>query len=246
MADFQWRADEEPTQYWKVVQKIKSGELLPEAIFDQSNIVDVVVLKKAWNHQASVGLISKGPSTGFLVSSNLIVTNHHVFSQRDDIFGRTMKFNYQLDEVGGFAQQKEYQFDEGGLFFSDGAMDIAIAQLVGSPSNDFGIVPFKGARPLKGGAALVIQHSGGLPKKISFGDTEIKEILPGGVFFQYLSDTLSGSSGSPIFDERFDLIGVHHAGKLTPDGNNYFRNEGISFRAMLERLPNEVKAAIGY
>ena len=44
----------------------------------------------------------------------------------------------------------------------------------------------------------------------------------------------SGSSGSPVFDNGWRLIGVHHAGgvrmpQLNNTGGTYAANEGITF-----------------
>lgn len=53
----------------------------------------------------------------------------------------------------------------------------------------------------------------------------------------YRSPTESGSSGSPVFDQRWDLIAVHHAGgsglpRLNGHGGTHAANEGIALPAI--------------
>jgi S1-C subfamily serine protease len=55
----------------------------------------------------------------------------------------------------------------------------------------------------------------------------------------YSAATLHGSSGSPVYDDRWELIGLHHAGgntirRLHQRGGTYRANEGISVRRILE------------
>lgn len=61
----------------------------------------------------------------------------------------------------------------------------------------------------------------------------------------YRSPTEPGSSGSPVFDQSWRLIALHHAGgidtpRLNNKGGTYAANEGISVRAILgalQRMP---------
>ena len=60
---------------------------------------------------------------------------------------------------------------------------------------------------------------------------------------QYVTSTLPGSSGSPVFNDEWDVIALHHAGGWLPEGETslvYFRNEGIAMRAILKDLPPEI------
>ena len=44
---------------------------------------------------------------------------------------------------------------------------------------------------------------------------------------QYLTDTYAGSSGSPVFDERWRLVALHHRWvKYKRQGEIEYRNQG--------------------
>ena len=50
-----------------------------------------------------------------------------------------------------------------------------------------------------------------------------------GDLVQYSTDTEPGSSGSPVFNQDWEIVGLHHrgGGLAGPDGKKYFTNEGI-------------------
>jgi V8-like Glu-specific endopeptidase len=56
---------------------------------------------------------------------------------------------------------------------------------------------------------------------------------------QYLTDTLPGSSGAPVFDSDWHVVALHHSGGwLTEPASKrvFFRNEGIHINAVLRGL----------
>jgi V8-like Glu-specific endopeptidase len=57
----------------------------------------------------------------------------------------------------------------------------------------------------------------------------------------YRSPTEPGSSGSPVFNDQWELIALHHAGgtdlpRLNNHGGTYAANEGITLPAIRKRL----------
>ncbi len=63
----------------------------------------------------------------------------------------------------------------------------------------------------------------------------------GGGRVQYLTDTLPGSSGSPVFDTDWNLIALHHSGGWLTEPNaatksTYYRNEGIAIDSIIQDL----------
>jgi endonuclease G len=64
---------------------------------------------------------------------------------------------------------------------------------------------------------------------------------------QYVADTMDGSSGSPVFNQNWEVVALHHSGAPHPPDDlpslakkawkGKFRvNEGIPIRAILDDL----------
>ena len=61
---------------------------------------------------------------------------------------------------------------------------------------------------------------------------------------QYVTSTLNGSSGSPVFNDGWEVVALHHAGGNIPEPTThrrYFRNEGILAQKILFDLPPKIR-----
>ena len=88
-----------------------------------------------------------------------------------------------------------------------------------------------------GDRVLIIQHPSGGPKQIGLYHNTVAYVGPNRL--QYLTDTMPGSSGSPVFDNDWSLVGVHHSGGHLRDpgtNNTHYRNEGIPLARLLAGL----------
>jgi V8-like Glu-specific endopeptidase len=90
----------------------------------------------------------------------------------------------------------------------------------------------------------VIGHPNGGTLQISFQDNilidhdEISKI-------HYRTPTEGGSSGSPVFNQQWGLIGLHHAGstampRLKGNPGIYEANEGIWFQAIIKKIKDDL------
>ena len=69
----------------------------------------------------------------------------------------------------------------------------------------------------------------------------------GGNVVQYVTSTNPGSSGSPVLDDGWHVVGLHHAGGYIPEpttGRFYSRNEGILISRILDDMPPEIRERI--
>ena len=57
----------------------------------------------------------------------------------------------------------------------------------------------------------------------------------------YKADTNSGSSGAPVFDKKWSLIGIHF-GSLT----NESHNTGLTASRIIGHLPKTLQSSLGY
>jgi endonuclease G len=203
------------------------------------NLRDISVLRLALEKQNAVCQLSIGPSTGFLIGEDILMTCHHVLADKRIASLCRARFNYQLDEKRMPLARDEYSLAPDKLFETDPELDVTIVKTAGKPGakSKWGFIRLERVYPRPGNSAIIIQHPSQLRyKKIALGDMEIKYVDNREI--QYLSDALPGSSGSPIFNDDFKLIGIHRAGDGNPDDNKYFRNEGAHINAVIDFLEN--------
>src|SRR5262249_40047736 len=56
----------------------------------------------------------------------------------------------------------------------------------------------------------IIQHPNGRPKQVALRDNQVTDVLK--KYLHYRADTEPGSSGAPVFNDEWELIGLHHSG----------------------------------
>ena len=79
----------------------------------------------------------------------------------------------------------------------------------------------------------ILQHPETLPLKLAIGTGEQIAVNGAGNRIRYEVPTLPGSSGAPIFDADWRLIGLHHSGDPRIDDPEY--NEGIPLSPIATR-----------
>src|SRR5262249_15141139 len=85
----------------------------------------------------------------------------------------------------------------------------------------------------------VIGHPGGRSMSVSLNDNLLLDWDDR--MIHYRSPTEGGSSGSPVFNQQWDLIGLHHAGaldmpRLKGKRGTYAANEGIWIQRSIQAL----------
>lgn len=88
----------------------------------------------------------------------------------------------------------------------------------------------------------IIGHPGGRSLEISLHDNLLLDAEDPKL--HYRAPTERGSSGSPVFDTDWDLVGLHHAGRLDMprlrgQEGSYAANEAIWIQAIIQRLADE-------
>jgi V8-like Glu-specific endopeptidase len=82
---------------------------------------------------------------------------------------------------------------------------------------------------------FILQHPGGKTLKMANGG--VRQVA--GAWVEYEVDTEPGSSGSPVFNNRWELVALHSRA-----GTGRF-NQGVVISAILDDLPDPVKALLG-
>ncbi len=217
------------------------GDGFERQIFPEPTLLDVAFLRRGTELAASVCRlrVTVGPhdylGTAFRISENLVLTNHHV------LFDRATKataveawFGYERTLAGAQAAHKVVW---GRPLSIRGAADHdwAVVELDGMPP-ETPVIPLVGAPPITPGHRVyIIQHPGGAPKKIGMIHNEVRHVDEDVV--QYWTDTEGGSSGSPVFDEQWRLVALHHCSVAQPvRGGVEYRNQGVRIERVAEAL----------
>jgi len=82
----------------------------------------------------------------------------------------------------------------------------------------------------------IIQHPAGRLKEVALQKNVITNIYPTRI--RYKTDTQRGSSGSPVFNNSWELIALHHAGGERDSAGNWISNQGIRIDEIVKDLRN--------
>lgn len=163
------------------------------------------------------GIVPQGFATGFLIHPSLIVTNHHVFRGPDEAEGVAAQFLYERTHEG-LREGLFFELEPDRFFINDKGLDYAIVAVkarstTGAPLDQFRYLPLIGAKGKirKGDPVNIIQHPEGRPKQYATVNNRLLDLRDDG-FLLYETDTLEGSSGSPVFNQHWEVIGLHHCG----------------------------------
>lgn len=188
----------------------------------------------------------QGYGTGFLISPSLIMTNNHVLETPGDALYAVAEFNFEDDVNFQPRETISFRLQPDRLFVTDEQLDFTIVAAQQTASNgmqlaDFGYLPllFPAGKVLEGEYVSIIQHPKGGPKVVTLRENEV--VFLSSDFIHYVSDTEPGSSGSPVFNDQWVVVGLHHAGVPDPEKpGEWIANEGIRISSILRFLQNQV------
>jgi len=173
-------------------------------------------------------------ATGFMVSPELLLTNHHVLRASTAaelsalVTSPVVEFDFEFDVNGAPCQTVTHRLEPDRFFHSDEALDIALVAVApldmgGTQSLDErGYLVLNGqiGKAGKGDYATIIQHPDGKEKEIALRENEVLDRTMPDVLI-YKSDTAQGSSGAPVFNDEWQVIALHSAGVAKKDGDQY-------------------------
>ena len=113
-----------------------------------------------------------------------------------------------------------------------------IFQIFGyTPGSKYGFIPLRPTVSYPIGLRLnVIQHPQGRKKEVVVQQNELNDVHTNVI--HYFSDTDYGSSGSPVFNNIWDLMALHHARNTAESAN-----EGIRIDKIVADLRNEFQTS---
>jgi V8-like Glu-specific endopeptidase len=211
---------------------------IKEKIIGENTLRDIYILNLALEASKAVVRIAtqKGAGTGFMIAPDLLMTNNHVINSQEVGEKSNFSYNYQLDINGKECPTQIIGALPDGAFYTNEELDYTVITLKEVP--DFGKpLIFKSKLMRRDDRVAIIQHPGGHLKKISIQNNFVA--YADNQVLQYTTSTEPGSSGSPVFDDDFQVVGIHHSGGMLVEPNTqqrYLRNAGTSAIALLNDL----------
>ncbi|WP_435282152.1 trypsin-like serine peptidase [Streptomyces koelreuteriae] len=199
--------------------------------------------------------------TGFLVSPRLMLTNHHVLP--DESFARRCfaEFNAQVTVDNLPDATVRMELDPGAFFAADRRLDFALVAVAPAPDGrppgeifGWNRLSVQIGKLVLGEKVNIIGHPDGRLKEIVLRDNAVLVRLDD--FVHYRTDTRPGNSGSPVFNDQWEVVALHHSGVpkkddrgrvLRKDGQpwhegdgddaiEWVANEGVRISVILKHL----------
>lgn len=213
---------------------------IKEKIIGENTLRDIYILNLALEASNAVVRIAtpKGLGTGFMVAPDLLMTNNHVIKSQEVADKSNFSFNYQLDINGKECPTQIIGALPDSAFYTNEELDFTVVTLKDVPNFGKPLI-FKNKLMRRDERVAIIQHPGGHLKKISIQNNFVA--YADNQVLQYTTSTEPGSSGSPVFDDDFLVVGIHHSGGMLPEPSTqrrYLRNAGTSAYALLNDLKN--------
>lgn len=221
---------------------IQIGKRVFERIIDANNLLGITFLSEGVRKAKAVGRIklpAAGGSrlgTGFMISPRIMMTNNHVLGSRSEAGSATMEFDFFVREDGTNGPIIRFNLQPEAFFVTQVDLDFTLVAVEAVNSDGLqlsgrGWFPLAGpsGKAVVGERVSIIQHPNGDPQKVAVHDNKIVDVNFNDYFLHYETDTMGGSSGSPVLNIDWDLVALHHAAV----GHS---NEGIRISSIVSRL----------
>lgn len=188
--------------------------------------------------------------TGWLIGTKHLITNHHVINARTDGEAPASSDDFELQARGAVAQ---FDYDDenvegeklaiAALSATDAQLDYALLELDRQPVERKPLPIWARPIDLTSGMRLpvnIIQHPGGHPKQIAIRNNLAAALENGEL--RYFTDTAEGSSGSPVCNDRWQVLALHKASTMSYGKYNYqgkdtaWINVGTTMARIIEDL----------
>jgi V8-like Glu-specific endopeptidase len=194
-------------------------------------------------------LTANGLGSGFLIAPGIVMTNNHVIASLAQAKDASTKieFNYQLPFASAQrAGTVRYDLDPDKFFHTSaaGELDYTVVavkaeSIASKPTiESWGSLKLNpNSDPVRNDHVSIVQHPNGQPKQIAMTGNAVLQIKS--PFLHYSTDTMRGSSGSPVFNDLWEVIAIHHAAGpdvKASDGGVRQSNEAILMSSIIPHL----------
>lgn len=221
-----------------------------------------------------------GWGTGFLVAPRLLLTNQHVLDSLETARYSRVEFDYEETYLGEVLSSAWFDLDPDTFFVSSparGGMDYALVAVASATRSDSGrpaatlaefghnILVRQEGKLLKGELINAIHHPEGQPRQVSLRENRLMALQSPALedrWMHYETDTDKGSSGAPLFNNQWEVVGLHHmavekrdaAGNILAIGGSrwtpsmgerekwWYANEGLRISRFIADVEEQLQA----
>lgn len=159
-----------------------------------------------------------GWGSGFLISPDLVLTNHHVLEDADIAGASRLQMPGEDDIDGNPLPVQVFDLDPKRFFITSPIDKLDYTMVAVKPRADgttvagFGFNRLIGAtgKLVKGEYVSIIQFPNGGQKQIALRQNQVVDIFTN--FVHYETDTSPGSSGAPVMNDQWEVVALHHSG----------------------------------
>lgn len=204
-----------------------------ERIINGNDLLNINYLDKGLLAANAVGrVIVCGPDgellgygTGSMISPRLMMTNNHVLTNAVVARQSQLEFKYQFDVKGKPVPTEVFDLTPDEFFYTNAELDFSVVAVAEKSQSgkaslaDFGSLKLNReiGKVSPGESLTIIQHPGGNPKQIAVRENQLLKIEH--LYLWYMTDTAPGSSGSPVFNDQWQIVALHHSGVPAKDAD---------------------------
>lgn len=210
-------------------------DLVKEVVNGVRNFLSIEFLARGIATSRRVGRILintnsglKARGTGFLVGRGIILTNEHVLRSEAQAAACFIQMDYEQNRYAPNPQPQMFALEPSRLFHNDPKLDYAIVAVAsknnqGASVEDYGWLTLDEAQGKitvsPNDFVNIIQHPLGREKEVVVRDNRLLDLSTSsqeanslGPFLHYEADTEKGSSGSPVLNDSWEVVALHHTG----------------------------------
>ncbi|MCA1510185.1 DNA/RNA non-specific endonuclease [Bradyrhizobium sp. NBAIM01] len=225
-------------------------QLVQEVVLGVRNFLSVEFLARGIQASRRVGriLIDTGGGlrargTGFLIGNGVVLTNEHVLRTQEQAATCFIQMDYEQNRFAPNPQPQLFAFEPDRLFLNSRNLDFAIVAVAPRSNQGAGIDQYGwlALNEAQGKITVtpddfvnIIQHPLGREKEVVVRDNRLLDLSTSsqeanslGPFLHYEADTEKGSSGSPVLNDQWEVVALHHTGVPVEDaGGHWLDKEG--------------------
>ena len=164
-----------------------------------------------------------GSATGFMISPRLLVTNHHVLPTADDAAQSWVYFRSEFDALGRPIEPCVFALEPSTFFYTDRDLDVSVVAVAEETPDRrqrvsrFGWLRLSASADtiVPGEWITIVHHPAGKPKQVAIRQNLLIKSDESQLW--YATETAVGSSGAPLFNDSWQVVGVHSVGAPARD-----------------------------